>query len=117
MAHDSMRENLEKHHTRIGYRNSQDEPIKLTNKALDAIKSINPKSRTLADIRVVQQVEEINKLTTKMLQEKSPEKILDQIIDLLDTLHIDKNKIENCDDIMCKLKEINTKAFDLKKKL
>lgn len=117
LAHDSMRENLEKHHTKIGYRNSQDEPIKLTNKALDAIKSINPKSRTLADIRVVQQVEEINRLTTKMLQEKSPEKILDQIIELLDTLHIDKNKIENCDDIIWKLKEINQKAFELKKKI
>lgn len=109
-------DNLESHYTQLRYRQAQDEPYKLVNNAIRAISAINKKSKNFSKPEVLSQVEELNEITTGMLQEKSPKRTLKQIFNLLSSIQIEKSTKEK-EELLEYVKNIEKEAYQLEKKI
>lgn len=111
-----LEENIRIHQTQLRYRQEADKPAKILGEIERAFKSVNPKHKAFAEPGVLKQVERLNKITVGMLRDKSPERLLSEIVDLLESVKVDK-KDQNKDELLDKVAEINRISFELKKQL
>jgi hypothetical protein len=109
-------ENFADHEQRLGYNRAADKPGELVKKALQSFESININHKAFLHPDVQNQVAALGEKIFDTLQKKSPLKILDHIISLLEKF--DDNNIEkNKGDIKAKLKEISSLAYNINRKL
>lgn len=111
-------DNIENHVTDLGYNRAANQPLKLVRNAKKALDAINTSHAASNKPDVMQEMQEINKMTQKMLGEKSPDKALSLIIEMLNELNDNGfNGGFNKDAIIEKVIEINKISFKIKKKL
>ena len=111
-----LEENISTHEQQLRYRQYKDEPAKLLGNAKRALEAIDQKHKAFGAPDVMGQVVELNKITTGMLQSKPPEHLLGEIVDLLESVKVDKSS-PNKDELLNKAAEINRLSFEMKKKL
>lgn len=115
-AQSLLDENINIHDTKLGNQQAKDQPVKLINRAIDNIFAINKKSKNFDKPEVLNQVEQLNQITTEMLQEKSPKRILKQIFSLISSIKIKEN-IEEKDELLECVKDIEKEAYQLEKEI
>jgi hypothetical protein len=106
-------ENLDEHYTQIRYKQSQNEPKKLVKNATRAIQAINMKN--LSNTEVINELSNLKNEIDSIIQNKSQEKILENILDQLSNINIDE--IQNTKVADEYLRQINKFSFDLRKAL
>ncbi|QQS61691.1 MAG: hypothetical protein IPN70_02050 [Candidatus Moraniibacteriota bacterium] len=112
-----LNENIDTHYQWLRNRQAADEPAKLINSAKRAIESIDQKHKAFAEPEVMNEVLELNKMTTDMLIKTSPESLLDHIIYLLAKVNLNKKGKQPEKSLLDKVTLINKTTFDMKKEL
>jgi len=111
-----LKDNFDVHITKLKNQQSKDEPVKLINRAIDNISAINKRSENFKKPEVLNQVEQLNQITTEMLQKESPKKVLKQILDLILEVEIKKN-FKDKSKLLEYIKSIEKEAYQLEKKI
>lgn len=112
---DFMAENLATHESMIGNRKAKDKPYKLISEALDKIGSIDPKNKEFDDVSV-NQLQEIQRTSKKLLGSHSPLTLLDNLIEDLKSINF--NSLGDYeDDVLEKIKELSHIVYEIKKSL
>ncbi|MCF8323036.1 MAG: hypothetical protein K9I26_07870 [Flavobacterium sp.] len=110
-------ENVDNHYQKLRNKQAQDEPIKLLNKALDSFESINPNSKNFAKTDALNLTEKLANVVITALQKKSPSRVLNHIIDLLESIDIENIPEEEIEDIQIKTKRIQQIGYQINKQL
>ena len=114
-ALDNLTKNIRTHNTEMGYNRASDKPMELVNSAKKALETANQKHKSFSAPDVLSQVEAINQITTNMLKSKSPERLLSQVIHLLESIKFDSS--ESKEELLTKVAQINKISFAMKKQL
>lgn len=115
-SYELLRENLECHNTKLWNQQHKDEPIKLVNKAIDAI-SVAKINKNSKNDDVINKIEDLDNMIESMLLNKSPKSVLKKILNLLDTLELHKVLFDEKEEILAYIKEIQSSAYQLWKSL
>ena len=113
----SLDENVDNHYQKLRNKQSQDEPEKLISKALDSFNSINQKNKNFTSNSVQKQVEELGKKVFDSLQKKSPSRVLSHIIELLESIEVDKIPVDEVEEVQDKTKRIQQIGYQINKNL
>ncbi len=108
-------ENLVEHQEKIYNRKHKDEPGKLITKAIDAVNVVK-NNKNIGQPEVMDMVAQLNESTTRILQKKSPLKLLEQIFNLLSTVTFSE-PAEKRDELLKCIKNIEKEAYQLEKKI
>ena len=110
-------ENVDNHYQKLRNNQNKEEPEKQINKALDTFNSINKGNKNF-NSRVVQNlVEELGSKVFDSLQKKSPSKILEHIINLLESIEIEKIPEQESQEVQEKTKRIQQIGYQINKQL
>jgi hypothetical protein len=110
-------ENVDNHYQKLRNNQNKEEPEKQINKALDTFNSINKGNKNF-NSRVVQNlVEELGSKVFDSLQKKSPSKILEHIINLLESIEIEKIPEQEIQEVQEKTKRIQQIGYQINKQL
>ena len=110
-------ENLKEHKTSVEYNRAADAPeknIKNAQRAFDAIKQ-NHKNFSKPEIQ--EMVKELGDKIFNSLQKKSPSSILSHIIELLESIEVDKIPAEEIEEVQEKTKRIQQIGYQINKNL
>jgi hypothetical protein len=110
-------ENVDNHYQKLRNKQSQDEPIKLLNKALDSFESINPNSKNFAKSDALNLAEKLANSVITVLQKKSPSRVLNHIIDLLKSIDVENIPQSEIEEVQNKTKLIQKIGYEIHKKL
>jgi len=108
--------NLTNSYGRVRNRQEKDRHFEQFTKVKDICTSVDMKSKNFNNPEVLDLLEEVNQITTEMLQKKSPERMLNHVMYLLSSIKVDKNA-ESKEELLDKIKKINKLSFDIKKML
>ena len=111
---DRLTTNIRTHNTELGYNRASDRPMELADDAYKAVDKINQKHESFSAPDVQDRIEKLNELTTNMLK-KSPERLLSQVIHLLESIEL--NSPESKEELLKKVSQINKISFEMKKQL
>ena len=111
-----LSDNLETHRTELGYNRAANKPGELISSAQKALEAIDQRHKAFSAPDVLDQVEVLNQKTLKMLNDKSPKRLLSRVVEILESINIDKTA-ESKEELLPKISEVNRISFDLKKKL
>lgn len=112
-----LKENIEIHEEKLYYNRAADEPLKLVDKALDALGAIKTNHKSFASGDVQSQVQELANKVFSMLPKKSPSRILSHIITLLEEIDISKIPIDEIAEVQEKTKRIQKIGYEINKQL
>jgi len=112
-----LAENIEIHKERLGYNRASDEPQKLVEKSFDSLNAVKTGHKSFTTKEVQQKLEDLGNKVFKMLQQKSPSRILSHIITQLKEIEASKITEIDKEEFETKLKEIQKLCFGLNKKL
>lgn len=110
-------ENLKDHKYHIGYNKAADEPEKLLKRAIQTFEAIKTGHKAFASGEVQNLVEELGNKVFDTLQKKSPSKVLDHIIRLLDEIDTDKIPETEIENVKTKTKQIQSLGYNIHKAL
>jgi len=111
-----MRENVEDHLRKLNNTKYVNQPIKLVSNALDSLTAIDPKNQATDTPEVLDQIQKITELTSKMILAKSPKRVLSDIVASLRVIDLEKNE-DSIDDLLEQVKEIEKAAYRIEKEL
>lgn len=109
-------ENLEDHYRKLNNIKYASQPMKLVNNAYDSLSAINQKHKASDNTDVLDQIRNIAKLTSKMMVDKSPKRVLSEIADSLELL-INSDMEENREELLTEVKKIQRLAYQIEKDL
>jgi hypothetical protein len=112
---DFLKNNLKEHQEKLGNRQYADQPDKLINKAIEAVK-VAQTNKNVGKDNVIDKVEELNDITVEIMRKRSPITLLRHINDLLDSLDAEL-LTENKESIEAELKKIQKIAYKLGKEI
>jgi len=104
--------NVDQHVTKLRNKQSQDEPVKLLNKAIDSIDSININHNNFAQKDAQDLLANLGNRVFDNMSNKSPSRILDHVVSLLEGIDLDnipKNELEDVRDMTKKIQQIGYK--------
>jgi hypothetical protein len=110
-------ENLNNNKTLVGYNKASDAPEKLVKKASQAFDAIKTKHTSFGKKEVQKLVEELGNKVISSLNAKSPSKVLDHIISLLESIDVDKIPEGEIDSVQAKTKRIQQIGYQINKRL
>ena len=108
-------ENLNNNKTLIGYNKAAGAPEKLVKKASQAFDAIKTRHSSFAKSDVQKLVEDLGTKVISSLKDKSPSKVLDHIVNLLESIEVDKipdTEIESVKSISKKISSYCYHNFD-----
>ncbi|WP_299115578.1 hypothetical protein [uncultured Winogradskyella sp.] len=114
---EKLDENVDNHYTKLRNKQSQDQPEKLINKALDSFNSINKNNKNFNSKSVQKLVEELGNKVFDSLQKKSPSRVLSHIINLLESIDIKQIPDNEIKDVQDKTKRIQQIGYQINKNL
>jgi len=109
-------ENIDTHVQQLRYKQAANQPLKLVNNAIGALEAIDRRHRAFSAPEVLERIENLNQTTVDMLQNKSPERLLSQIVHLLESIKFGDGSSSK-DELLKKIKEIEKIAYQLEKKV
>lgn len=112
---DFLNENVENNYQQIRNAQAKNQPEKLAKEAFQKLVAIDQKHKAFTENQAQKQIEMINQLTTDMLNDKSPKRLLSQVIYLLESVKLDSS--ESKEELLKKVAQINKISFEMKKKL
>lgn len=107
-------ENIDIHKQQLRYKQSANEPLKLVNDAEGALGAIDYRHKASSAPEVLNRIQDINLKTLEILKEKSPERLLSQVIRMLGSIEFN-NKLESKKALLAKIKEIEKIAYQMEK--
>lgn len=110
-------ENLKDHRYNIGYNKAADEPEKLLKRATQTFDAIKTGHKAFSTDEVQNLVEELGNKVFDALQKKSPTKVLDHIIRLLDEINIEEIPANEIENVKAKTKQIQSLGYNINKAL
>ena len=111
-----LEENINANVQSLRFRQEKDEPGKLIKNAKRALEAVDQKRKEFSEHDVQSDVQEVHKLTTKMLKDKSPERLLSEIVKLLEAVKVNEQS-PNKEKLLTEISNINSISHDIKKKL
>lgn len=116
-AETALDENLEKYQQKINDEKHKKQPEKLITRAIDAIEVVEKNSKkNVGEPKVLDKLEDLNKITTSMLQRKSPRRLLQHILNFLSSTDFSGHADEREELLQCII-SIKKKANELEKKV
>lgn len=109
-------ENIALREEQLGNKRSKNKPSELVEKAKRALEAIDQKHKAFSTSNVMDQVEELSKITNGMLKNKSPGRLLSEIVQLLESVEVEKDAA-NKEELLNSVAEINRISFEMKKQL
>lgn len=109
-----MDENIILHRQQLRNKQISDQPVKLVRDAINSLDAIDQRHRAFSQPEVLKMVETINERTTQMLRDRSPERLLSQVIRILESIKLDTVQIV-ADHLLDKVKSIEKIAYQLEK--
>lgn len=113
---DQLTDNIEEHRTSIGFKKAENKPGELVGNATKAIDAINPNHKNFNSPEVLNRVEGLINKLTGMVNKKSPEHTLSLVLKMLEEVKPDA-KNSDVEKLCSRLKEIQSKAYNLAKQL
>lgn len=110
-------ENVDNHYQKLRNKQSQDEPEKLINKALDSFNSINKNNKNFTSKPVQNLVEELGNKVIDSMQKKSPSRVLAHIIKLLEDIDLTKIPENEIEEMREKANKINQISYQIKRNI
>ena len=112
-----LEENIDIHREKLGYNRAADEPQKLVEKSFDSLNAIKTGHKSFSNPEVQQTLEKLGNKVFKMLQQKSPSRMLSLVISLLE--EIDTNKIPDSEkeEFEAKTKKIQKLCYEINKNI
>lgn len=110
-------ENFAEHEERLLYNKAADEPEKLIKKAVQSFDSIKTGHKAFSRPEVQNQVLELGEKVFGSLQKKSPGRILNHIISLLEKFDVENVSDSEKEAVERKLKKIQQLGYNINKKL
>lgn len=110
-------ENLNDHKYLVGYNKAADEPEKLIKRAAQTFEAIKTGHKAYAKPEVQKMVQELGDKIFNSLQKKSPSRVLSHIIELLESIEIDKIPSEEIQEVQEKTKKIQQIGYQINKSL
>lgn len=108
--------NLENHETKIWNQKNKDQPIVLVNKAIDAI-SVAKINKNSNNEDVIDKVEILDNLIESMMLKKSTKSVFKKILNLLESVELNKIWMDEKEEILTYIKEIQSSAYHIWKLL
>lgn len=110
-------DNLYNNKTLVGFNRASDAPEKLVKKASQAFEAIKTKHSSFSKPEVQKIVEELGTKVIGSLNAKSPSKILNHIIGLLESIEADKIPKEEIEEVKAKTKRIQQIGYQINRQL
>lgn len=107
-------ENIEIHSQQLRNKKSANEPLKLVSGAIDALDAINQRHPAFSASDVMKKLEAINEKTSEMLKKNAPDKLLSQVIGILESIDINSDK-DLKEELLLKVKDIEKIAYQMEK--
>lgn len=111
-----LEENMDIHEQRLRYRKSAAEPLKLVNDAESALSAIDQRHKAASEPEVLNKVQQINRQALQILRNKSPERLLSEVIHILEMIEF-TGALSSKDELIKHVKDIEKLAYSLEKKL
>ena len=114
-AMDLLKDNLKNHEEKLCNQQHKNKPEKLVQKAIDAVAVVKNNKHIQNSL---EQVQELNELTTNILKKRSPHMYLKQILELLYSIDIKNDEVSNKkEDLLKTITEISREAYKLQKEI
>jgi len=110
-------ENLDEHKGRVRYNQEADKPEKLVRKATDAFEAIKTRHPSFARQEVQDLVEKLGDKVFASLADNSPSRVLSHVIELLESIKVEKIPETEIEDVASKAKKIQQLGYLINKKL
>ncbi|NNT70922.1 hypothetical protein HKT18_01720 [Flavobacterium sp. IMCC34852] len=114
---DLIDENVDIHYQKLRNKQSQDEPVKLLNKAIDSLESININSKNFSKPDSLALTEKLADLVNNTLQKKSPKRLLSHIVKLLEEIDTEKIPEQEKEGAKLLTKTIQSLGYQIHKNL
>ncbi|MDB5171085.1 MAG: hypothetical protein JWO35_779 [Candidatus Saccharibacteria bacterium] len=111
-----LNENMEDHIQKLRYNKAKDQPAKLAKDSIGALQAIDPKHNASSKPEVVEQIQNIADLAFSMLTDKSPKRVMSQVVDLLSAINL-KGTTETKEELLAAVKEIEKQAYKIEKEI
>lgn len=108
-------ENLNDHRYLVGYNKAAEEPEKLIKRASQTFEAIKTGHKAFAKPEVQGMVKELGDKIFNSLQKKSPSLVLSHIIDLLESIEVDKIPVDEVEEVQAKTKKIQQIGYQINK--
>ena len=112
-----LEKNLANHLTKLGNNQAAGQPIKLVERSIDAINAIKTNHLAFAENDVQDQLSELGTKVMSIQLKKSPARVLNQIINLIQSIDINKIPINEKDEVFDLANQINKITYNIKKQL
>lgn len=113
----SIDENVDDHYQKLRNRQSQDQPKKLLNQAIDKFSAINQNHKIFNTPEVQSLLKLLGDKVNSSLVSKSPVKTMEHVISLLESISLDNLSIEDKDRLKDSSKRIQQIGYQINKKL
>ena len=110
-------ENLNDHKYLVGYNKAAEEPEKLIKRASQTFEAIKTGHKAFAKPEVQRMVQELGDKIFNSLQRKSPTRVLSHIIELLESIEVDKIPADEVEEVQDKTKKIQQFGYQINKNL
>lgn len=110
-------ENLNEHKYLVGYNKAADEPEKLIKRASQTFEAIKTSHKAFAKPEVQKMVQELGDKVFSSLQKKSPSTVLSHIIELMESIEVDKIPADEVQEVQDKTKKIQQIGYLINKNL
>lgn len=114
---DRLVDNVDSHYQRLRNKQAKDEPVKLLNKAIDSLGSINVNSKNFGKPDAQNLLSQLGEQVFQNLTKKSPSKTLSHVIGLLESIEISDIPDSELDDIKAQTKRIQQIGYQINKQL
>jgi len=110
-------ENLNDHKYQVGYNKAAEEPEKLIKRASQTFEAIKTGHKAFAKPEVQRMVQEFGDKIFNSLQKKSPSRVLSHIIELLESIEIDKIPPNEVQEVHEKTKKIQQIGYQINRSI
>lgn len=110
-------ENLNDHKYLVGYNKAAEEPEKLIKRASQTFEAIKTGHKAFAKPEVQRMVQELGDKIFNSLQKRSPSRVLSHIIELLESIEVDKIPADEVEEVQDKTKKIQQIGYQISKNL
>jgi hypothetical protein len=112
-----LADNLNDRISELSNKQNHDEPEKLINKAKEALKEVSVKADSFSKPDTQKQLKEVFNRVTELLLKNDTSLVLEQSLNLIKKIDMDKLNEEDCDKRLNLIIEINKLTFEMKKNL